>query len=649
MNRVLLLGFLAGVLAFVALVAPGSALAGTYTWDLASEFTATAPGANPDRDTYGATPWTYKAGPASGSIDPSTFSALPSFNVRAGLSAWSESANGTPPLVGLNPTAGTITSLNASVPPHQIFVEPGSAGQVVAVGWTSPFSQAKTVSINGSITSDAPGPGPCIYSTTWSVDQNGAALPGASGHLPGPFSTSATVAPGATIYVTVATLPVNASCSATGLSLHIDAGGAAPAVTLTTPASGSSSTINSPTFAGTAGADFGDGSQVALRVYSGNAASGTPVQAVTVPRSGTSWSAKLSSPLPLGTYTARAEQDDIASPVDAGFSAPVTFSVTAPAITLDALGAIPLTTSTPTLTGTADTDAGSDPLAVVQVFPGSVAAGQPVRTLVTSFTASGQFAAQVTPALADGTYTARAAQRAAAGAIGFSAPQTFSIDTHPPPVTLVRPGPGSRADLLQLVFTGAAGNASFDAHVVTVNLYRGPTETATPFDTMQAKVTGSTWSGTWPRALIPGVYTAVASQSDVVGHIGLSSANTFRVLPFPPVIGGGATISRAGRVSVKVACNEPVGDTCSGTVLVLTRGEYQPLAGGPVGRLTVMFAYVHIPGGQTRTITRTALAPVAAVLRRHANVAVTISANLRPQTGQAIHARIRGNLRRTGR
>jgi hypothetical protein len=113
------------------------------------------------------------------------------------------------------------------------------------------------------------------------------------------------------------------------------------------------------------------------------------------------------------------------------------------------------------------------------------------------------------------------------------------------------------------------------------------------------------------------------------------------------VIGAIATINGAGRVSVKVACNEPIGDTCSGTVLALTRAEYQPVAGGPVGRLTVMFAYVHVPGGQTRTITRTALASVAEALRRYPRVAVTISANLRPVTGKAIHATARANLRRS--
>jgi hypothetical protein len=644
-NRVRCLGFLAGAVAFLALAVPGSALAGTYTWDLASDFTATAPGANPDHDPYGATPWNYVEG-SSASTDPSTFSPLTTFTDSGNPATWSDPGTGA--LVGYTPSQ--ITYGKATLQPGA-FVEPGSAGQVVAVGWTSPLSQTATVSINASIFAEAGSTPSCTYSTAWTLVVNGTAR--MNGTLVGgtastSFSTPATVAPGASIFVAVSNAG-DPTCDATGLSLNIEGNvSAGPPVTLTTPASGSSTTLDKPPFAGAAGASFGDGSQVILRVYSGGSVSGAPLEVVTVPRSGASWSAQLSSPLPLGTYTAQAEQDDIATPADAGLSAPVTFTVRVPAITLDPLGSKPLTISTPTLTGTADSDIGSDPFAVVEVFSGDAATGTPVAKLTTGVSPSGGFSVQVAPALADGTYTAVAAQADVAGSTGVSAPQTFEIDTQPPPVTLLRPAAHSRADLLQLVFTGTAGTASFDSSVVSVILYRGKSDAGKRIGTTQAKVTGSTWSAKWPGKLASGVYTALASQSDAVGHIGLSPAHTFRVLPLPPVIGGAATIDRAGRVSVQIACNEPAGDTCSGTILVLTRGKYQPLAGGPVGRLTVMFAYVHIAGGHTPTITRTVLPSVEAVLHRQANVAVTISANLRPVQGKAIHATTRASLRRVG-
>jgi hypothetical protein len=413
---------------------------------------------------------------------------------------------------------------------------------------------------------------------------------------------------------------------------------------VTSPGPGSSTTLTSPAFSGAAASDFGDGSQVTLRVYSGQAASGSPVQTVTVARSGAAWSAGLGSALPLGTYTAQAEQADLVG--DIGLGAPVTFTVRVPSISLASLGATPQATSTPTLTGTGDVSAGAEPFAIVEVYAGTAATGTPTQALTAPVTGSGQFSVPVSPALADGTYTAVAVQGDASGNTGFSAPQTFSIDTHAPAITLVNPKKGSRADVLKLVFTGVAGDESFDSGVVTVTLYKGRKASGKGLGTTQGKVTGSTWSATWTKALSPAVYTAVASQKDAIGHVGTSVAHTFTVLPLPPVIGKVATINTAGRASVKISCNEPAGDTCTGTVNVLTRGDFQPVAGGPVGQLTVMFAYIRVLGGQTSTITRAVLTPVFDALHGHSSVAVTISASLRPAKGKAIHATAREDLRR---
>lgn len=629
-------------MAFAALAAPTPALAGTYTWDLATDFTATAPGANPDHDPYGVTPWVYEEGSTPSLSASTTFSPLLYFgaeDVQGGLSAWSASSGGSSgPLVGINPTGSAIVTGSSTFPSGQIVLEPGTSN-VVAVEWTSPFSDTEAVSIDGSVGSDST----CEWSTMWTLEVDGNLL--LSGTVAQPFSPSTSVPPGGTISFVVANTG-DATCAATGLSLNISANGSAPAPTVTSPAPASSGTVTSPAFAGTAGAAFGDGSQVTLRVYSGQAASGTPVQTVSVPRSGAGWSASLDSPLPLGTYTAQAEQDDISSPADVGLSAPVTFTVRVPSIALDSLGAKPLSTSSPTFTGTADATAGADPFAVVQVYAGTAVSGQPARTLTAALSATGQFSVAATPSLPDGTYTALAAQTDVSGTTGFSAPQTFSVDTHAPAVTVVSPGKGSRANTLKIVFTGAAGSEPFDSHTVTVTLYKGKKAQGKRYGTVRANVTGSTWSTKWPKMLGPAVYTVLASQGDAVGHIGTSVARTFTVVPLPPVIAKTATISKSGHVGLKVSCNEPAGDGCSGTVSVLTRAEFQPLAGGPVGRLTVMFAYVHIPGGQTSKITRTVLAAVADVLRGHANVAVTVTANLHPAKGKAIHATARDNLRR---
>jgi hypothetical protein len=280
----------------------------------------------------------------------------------------------------------------------------------------------------------------------------------------------------------------------------------------------------------------------------------------------------------------------------------------------------------------------------VSIFGGTTATGGPVRTLTAAVGPLGLFSSPVTPALPDGTYTAQATQGDTAGTVGVSATITFSIDTRAPHVTLSHPAKGTKADLLQLVFNGVAASNSFDSNVVTVKLYKGAKAAGTPVGSVTGQVTGSTWSASWPGKLRPGTYTVQAYQTDVLGHLGRSVAHTFRLVSLPPVIGI-ATFS-GGRVSVTVACNEPRGDSCSGTVLAVTVGSFQPLPGGPVGPLTVMFAYIKVKGGQISTITRTLLPRVAAVLGRHSSLPVTITAALHPLQGKAIHFTVRASLRR---
>ena len=610
---------------FVALGAPSSALAGTYIWNLANDFNTSAP-ANPDPDQYGDTPWSYQES-KSGSESPGAFSLLPRYAVSGGLAEWGD------------PNTGALVGLNSST--RQIVVDSGvTPGQLVAVGWTSPFSQPTPVSVYVSVNADADYP---FAACTSSVEtQSGAS-----------FASGETVSPGGSIFVTVDAgvgLPGVGACD---VSLQIEANGAIPAVTITQPVPGSTTTAAEPTFSGAAANGFGDGSQVTLNVYSGAAVSGKPVQTLQVARSGATWSATLDSPLAVGTYTAQATQSDLAG--DVGSSAPVKFSVApasvganAPQVTLNSPGSHPLTTSTPTLTGTAGTAASDQSSVAVDVFVGATAKGSPLRALTAPVSTSGQFSAAVTPGLADGTYTAVAVQDGPGGSIGSSAPQTFPIDTQASVLTLLLPTRGSRSDVARPVFSGGAGTAAGDSGMIAVSLYRGTRAAGKALRTLHIAAAGSTWSVRWPVALRPAVYTARASQSQAAGRAKLSSAHTFRILLPPPVIGGALTIDAAGRVRLKIGCDEPPGDTCSGSVLVLTQGTYEPLPGGPVGRLTVMFANVKVVGGHALTITQTTLPRVTAALRRHASVPVTISANLLPTNGKAIHATARENLQRLG-
>lgn len=97
-----------------------------------------------------------------------------------------------------------------------------------------------------------------------------------------------------------------------------------PAVTLTTPADGTFTNDTTPTLAGAAGDAAGDSTMVVPRVYAGTTASGTPLQAPSVTRSGASWTTEAGA-LPEGTYTAQASQSDSAA--NTATSAPSTFTV----------------------------------------------------------------------------------------------------------------------------------------------------------------------------------------------------------------------------------------------------------------------------------------------------------------------------------
>ena len=83
-----------------------------------------------------------------------------------------------------------------------------------------------------------------------------------------------------------------------------------------------------PTVQGSAGTASGDDGTVTVELFSGSAASGSPVQSVAAPRDGSgSFSAQFAR-VGGGTYTVRASQSDAAGNV--GSSAPVSFSVAGP-------------------------------------------------------------------------------------------------------------------------------------------------------------------------------------------------------------------------------------------------------------------------------------------------------------------------------
>jgi len=120
--------------------------------------------------------------------------------------------------------------------------------------------------------------------------------------------------------LTLATVPT-ADCTRGSLAVG-------PTIAITGPTGGATVNTPTPTLTGTAGDAAGDAGTVTVRIYSGEFATGTPVQTLAAPRSGTSWSV-VTGALDLGTYTAQASQANAAG--INGISGPMTFTV-APAV-----------------------------------------------------------------------------------------------------------------------------------------------------------------------------------------------------------------------------------------------------------------------------------------------------------------------------
>lgn len=463
-----------GVGGLLALMAPAPAWAGTYTWTLP---TAQAPGAsNPDHDGYGATPWSYvKTRTVSNNPGASQLvvSPLASFStaIQGGLTGWYDSTDADAPFVAANRNSTTV-----GVVPSGALALQGSRGWYVAVGWTSPLPVSQKVSVNGMFSVDDQDPA-CLSRPDWVlIKQDGTPL--ASSPMAGArnqsISAAPTLAPGQTMYLVVgwAGASYSRACVTAGLSLSIQAPSSTPVVSLDQPTPGARISAGQPTFSGHASSDFGDAATVTVRVYKGTSSGGPLVQRLSAPVSDGAYSTPAAPPLANGTYTAVVEQDDQAS--DAGHSSPVTFSVhnVAPQLVLKAPRRGTLRSHTPQLSGTAGTRPGDASAVDVGVWKGRATAGSPLRYLSAIRGSDGRFTVRVAPALANGTYTAVAAQAGAGAVTGVSQPLTFQIEVPPVPVigSAVTLDPSGSASLA-VGCPAVSGSCTGDVLVLTASQF----------------------------------------------------------------------------------------------------------------------------------------------------------------------------------
>ncbi len=194
---------------------------------------------------------------------------------------------------------------------------------------------------------------------------------------------------------------------------------------------------------------------------------------------------------------------------------------------------------TPIFSGTGEELAGE---VILRLCAGPAAEGPAMQTLRTSLLGpGGEWTLGPVEALADGTYTATAAETNAALETGISPPVTFTVDTGAPMVTIddPQPAPGEYAPAF-------AGTAS-DTTTVSVKIHAGGAA-GTIVSGASAAGTGGEWhSGPASPPLAPGLYTALATQpSSLQGNpSGRSSPVSFAVEPAPPPAPGGAVSAAA--------------------------------------------------------------------------------------------------------
>ena len=223
---------------------------------------------------------------------------------------------------------------------------------------------------------------------------------------------------------------------------------------------------------------------------------------------------------------------------------------------------------------------------------GTEPVGEPIIAEQAPFTT--EWIATVNAPLADGIYTAVAAQ-SEGGETGHSNAVSFTVSTPPPPhVAITYPANYSSADGESQLLTGSAGTAPHDLHEVTIELFSGSTVGASALAILHVHTSGATWSAVF-GGLSPGTYTAQAVQYTDAGNVGTSAPDSFTLTVPPPlpVVPPSASFSwfpTAPVVGQSVALVSSSTDAASPLTSFAwdLAGNGQFSAGGPV--LTTSFA-----------------------------------------------------------
>jgi hypothetical protein len=346
-----------------------------------------------------------------------------------------------------------------------------------------------------------------------------------------------------------------------------------PQLTIESPANESVIAIPTPSFSG---ATNDESDELVLDIYAGTDLETLPLQTLPAPFPGAAWSVGPASPLPDGTYTAVAIQNN---GLETGTSSPVTFTIDTPLPSVGVSSPVNdayLNSSQPTFSGSADDESEDDSSVVVSIYAGSSASGSPEHTLAVARTGTSWSTESSGPHLADGTYTVQASQSDVAGNTGESEPVTFTVDTTPPVVSLSSPADNAFLNSSEPMFSGGAGNENGDDSSIVLSIYAGSSASGSPEQTVEVTRTGTSWSteSSGPH-LADGTYTVQASQSDVAGNTGKSEPVTFTVDTTPPKVSLNsiASPSKEPTPTLTGASGTEAGDASTLTVTIYKGGS----------------------------------------------------------------------------
>lgn len=325
-----------------------------------------------------------------------------------------------------------------------------------------------------------------------------------------------------------------------------------PAISLSAPANGLVTAATSVAVNGTAGTQPKDGNTVTVSLYSGPAATGTPITTLSATAAaGGRFSASYPGPLSDGTYTVAASQTD--NGADTG-TATSTFTIDTSVLTLtlgapsagEQLGA------QPTFSGTADTaplDVGS---VTVLVYAGASASGSPALTLTGPVGSNGAFAVSAPSPLAAGTYTVVAEQSTQAGNVGRTPPVTFTV------LSLT---PGTNTTSTNTTSTNTTTTTAGATSSASSGVKASTTVTAPPSLSLIGSISGTGGHVRLTlacRATAPTPCNVSVSLSSLehlkAGRVTAVAASATRLLG----VGSARTLIRAGhRLTLTVALNRP--------------------------------------------------------------------------------------------